>query len=350
MKLTNAIALISLALAGGAMPLAAQQPAQQLSLTATGVPKGKSSKAITFLILPSADPQKNIFTYSDVPTRLNPEPEPVQRSTKDFKALLVQSPQDLVNATNTFNAGNLSEARRQLASVRKKYEGFVSVPNNPSLRAARMELECYVRLMDWEAVEKLAASTPGARFLEAEDRAVLEAARLLSRVSDDAATAAARQKEIEAFLADSKSKTINSEVYSWLKYALGRAIASSVPAAELQNGISAENAEKASIAVDAFCECFASAHMRNDELQVDALKRAFGLLWAMPGVKSYALSNKQMDEGKWNAAPQNFRDAAALAFLLESVLAPEVKDANIQRAASLYFNRLKGKQAPAAAK
>lgn len=341
MKLTNAIALMTLA-AAAAMPLSAQQAVTTLNVAAQAK-SAKGNKATTLQLLPPATVEKNVIVVREVPSRTNPEPEARQMSVKDFKMLLVQSPADYLSAVRAYNSGNLKEARGLLSKVRSKYEPFATVPGNPSLKAARMELDCLVRLMDWDAIAALVESSPGKSFLEAEDRVVIEAARLMGQVSDNAATAEARCKAIESFLADSKSKTINSDVYGWVKYAHARALASSIPAAELQEGISEAHAKTASRAVDAFCECVASIHWRSDELSVDALRRAFHILWAMPGVKSYALSTRKMDEAAWNAAPYNFRDAVAIAYLLENVYAKgHLKDATIQKAASFYFNRLIG--------
>lgn len=345
MKLMNVIALASLAV-GLAMPLSAQQPGAP-TLNMYGMLK-KGKKIQGFRVLAPDQPVKNSIIVSDVPNSLNPDPEPSAMSIKDFKVLLVQSPVDYVMASRAYNSGNLTEARPLLKAVRDKYEAFVALPSNPSLKAARMELDCLVRLMDWKGVASLVEATPGKQFLEPEDRAVLEAARIVSQVSDDAATAAARQKEIETFLGDSKTKNVNSEVYGWVKYAMGRALASGITAEELQNGLDAAHVDAASKAVDAYCEAFASSHLRTKEIPMEALTRAFQLLWAMPGVKSYALSNKQMNAEKWNAAPYNFRDAVTIAYLLDRVFAVGGKDANIRRASSFYFNAQEGKGAPKA--
>lgn len=340
MKLTNAIALLSVAVAG-ILPLSAQQAAPSPMLQAYAqVKNAKGNKLNALRLVPPSSVEKGV-----VAIYANPDQPPTEMRTKDFKFLMVLTPEDLAAATRSFAAGNLKDARRQLAAVRAKYTPFIGLPDSPALKAARMELECCVRMMNWEAVGKLVASSPDPAFLPPEDRVELAAARLLSQVSDDAGTAAERQKAIESFLGDSKSKTLNSEVYCWLKYALGRALASKIPAAELQNGIAASHEEAASLAVDAYCEAFASNHGRNAEIPVDALKRAFQILWAMPGVKQYALSVKQMNEKTWNDAPYNFRDAVALAYILENVAAPGLKDSNIQKAASLHFNRLQGKKA-----
>lgn len=342
MKLKNVIALVTVA-AAAAMPLSAQQPAQPLSLTVLAQMK-KGSKLLQLQLLPPANVEKNVVLVREMPTKMNPEPEVQQMKTSAFKVLVVQSPADFLTASRLYNADNLKEARTQLKKVREKYAAFDGVSGSPSLKAARMELDCLVRLMDWDGVNELLEAAPGRKFMEAEDRIVQSAARLVARVSDDASTAAARQKEIEAFLADSKSKAVSSDVYGWVKYALGRAIASNITPEELQNGISEANARTASLAVDAYCEAVASNHWRNSELPVDALKRAFNILWAMPGVKSYSLVAKQMDEQRWNAAPHNFRDAVAIAYLLENVYAPgQVKDSNVQKAAALFYNKLQGK-------
>lgn len=342
MKLTNAIALLSMALIG-ALPLAAQQAQPQVTLTAIGQLKN-AKKLSQVRLLPPPAIEKGVISVMNP----NPDEAPLALRTKDFRFFIVMTPPELAAASRAYANGDLKSARRQFADVRSKYGAFIGIPNNPALQAARMELDCDVRLMDWAAVGKLATDNPGKAFMEAEDRVVLDAARLLSQVSDDPGTADARSKSIEEYLSGAKAKTINSEVYGWMKYALARAIASGIPAAELQGGISEANVERASLAVDAYCESVASNHGRNLELPVDALKRAFAILWAMPGVKSYALATKQMDAKRWDGAPQNFRDAATLAYMLENIFEPGQKDANIQKAASLHFNRMQGTKQSAA--
>lgn len=263
-------------------------------------------------------------------------------TTKDFKVLLIMTPQDLADAQRAYAEGNLNSAKRQLAAVRTKYAAFAGLPDSPAVKAALMELKCLARLQDWSGLAKAVEAFPYPRFQDAADRAVLEAARLLSTVSDDPGTAAARQKEIEAFMADSaKMKLIHSTEYGWLKYALGRAQASGSP----------EGAQ-ASLAVDSFCEaamCYRGGEM---ELAEDAMKRAFHLLWNMPGVKTYGTTAKKMDEKKWNTAPAEFRDAVALANLLTTVVAPDIKDDAVRQAAGYFVNTLEGKKpaAPAAEK
>ena len=74
------------------------------------------------------------------------------------------------------------------------------------------------------------------------------------------------------------------------------------------------------------------------EIPVDAMHRAFSILWAMPGVKEYMPKAKKMDKKTWDAAPCNFRDAVAMAFLLRNVYAPKLKDEAISTAVGFYYN------------
>lgn len=336
MKLTNVTTLLFTA-AVGALPLTAQQPDPSTPhLNVIVQPKAsKTARIAQIYVVPSANAAKGSFAYI---TKEQPD-QPVESNTKDFKVFFITTPPELANATRAFDEGNLAEARRQLETVRNKYGVFSGLPDNPAVRAARMELECCVRLMDWNAVRRLTESSPNLKMLEPEDRVGIEAARMLSEVSDDPATAEARNKKIEAFLADSnKVKYISTTEYGWLKYAQGRALASLIPADQIKNGISADNEVKASLAVDALCEAAMAGHGRDVELPVDAMVRAFHLLWSMPGVKAYAGSVKKMDKAAWDGGPSNFRDAVALAFMIRNIFAPNAKDEAIVKAASLYFN------------
>ncbi len=266
--------------------------------------------------------------------------QPVLDNAKNYKLFFIESPKDLAEALRAYSNDDLDGAKRRLARVRSTYAGFAGLPNNPATTAALTELSCNARSLDWSGLGKAAAGFPTPKkMLDASDRAKVAAAGILSKVSDDPATAEERKKEAEAAIdSAAKSPDVTSEVYTWLKYALGRALASKIPAAELQQGISKEHEQIASLAVDAYCEAAASAHGRFMEIPADAMHRAFSILWAMPGVRGYVPKARNMDKKVWNAAPYNFRDAVSLAYLLRNVYAPQLKDDNITKAASYYFN------------
>lgn len=342
MKGTNAIALL-MAIAAGLSPLSAQDaPGVTLSVYAQPKAGGKNARPQQLRLVAPANMSKGVFSYLNPP-----EVDPLEGSTKDYKTFVILTPTDLANATRAYAEGSrLSEARRLLSAVRSKYAPFAGLPNNPATRAGMLEISCLARMKDWAGLAKLVEAFPGgAKMLDAADRPRLEAARLLSQVSDDAATAEARLQDIEALLGDSaKMSHIHSEEYSWLKYAQARALASAIPAAELQKEISADHTARASLAVDAYCESVAAAHGRYMEIPVDAMKRAFALLWAMPGVKEYAETVSTMDKKKWGAAPYNFKDAVALAYMLENIFAPGQGDAAVKQASAYFFNTLAGKK------
>lgn len=330
MKLTKVFTCL---LAAGALSVLSAQEAD-MGTTLNAIVQTKNAKNAVGVRL--VQPQ----TVSKGTVRLVSNDEVREFKTKDFKVLLIMTPQDLADAQRVYAEGNLNTAKRQLAAVRTKYAAFSGLPDSPSVKAALLELRCLARLQDWSGLAKAIEAFPYPSLQDASDRAVLDAARLLSKVSDDPATADARQKELEAFMADSaKMKLIHSTEYGWLKYALGRALASGTP-----------EGAKASLAVDTFCEaavCYRGGEM---ELAVDAMKRAFHLLWNMPVVKSYATASKNMDVKKWNEAPAEFRDAVALANMLTTILAPDIKDDTVRQAAGYFVNALEGKKpaAPAA--
>lgn len=320
----------------------AQQP------VASGAPKlwaqmQQKTKLRRMSILPSATGAKGEFLVDlgeDTPTAYN---------AKDFKLFFIETPSDLAAALKDYSADDLG-ARRQLAKVRTKYAAFAGLPGNPATFAGLVEISCTARAMDWKALGEAVDEFPSPQMLGADGRARLAAARVLSKVSDEPATADDRQKEAEAALSTAgEPEKTSSEVYAWLKYALARALASKIPAEELRQGISAGNVELASRAIDTYCEVAAAAHGRYMEIPVDAMQRAFHILWAMPGVKDFAAKAGKFDKKTWNAAPHNFRDAVALAFLLRKVYAPELKDEAISQAAELYFNPSLGVK-PAAGK
>lgn len=341
MKLTNIITgILAAGLFSGA--LYAQQGDPSATLNALIQLKNSKSMAQVRLVQPPAV-AKGVLRL--VPLGQNVDPTPRDMQTKELKVLMIMTPPELAEARRVYAEGNLNSAKRQLAAVRTKYADFAALPNNPAVQAAAMELRCLARLHDWAGLGKAVEGFPHPDLQDSGVRSVLAAARLLSQVSDDPATAAARLKEVEDMLAaPSKMKHLHSTEYGWLKYAQGRALASGIST----DSVPADKQAQASKAVDALCEaavCYRGAEM---ELAVDALHRAFHLLWAMPGVKAYANAAKNMDAKKWGEAPVDFREAVAMAHLLTTVLDPETKDSAVQQAAGLFVNTQEGKR-PASA-
>ncbi len=315
----------------------AQQPAVQL---VAQVQQSQKSKLRRIHILAPVEVAKGEFLWLD-----EGADAPVSMKVKDFKFFFIETPKDLAEALRDYSADDL-DARKQLSKVRAKYAAFAGLPGNPATFAGLMEVSCAARAMDWKALDRAVGEFPSPRFLDAAGREKLAAARVLSKVSDDPATAAARQKEVEEVLKAAVDPTkASSEVYTWLKYALGRALASNIPASELQKGISSDNVPLAGQAIDAYCEAVAAAHGRYMEIPIDAMHRAFRILWAMPGVKDFAAKAGKLDKKSWNAAPYNFRDAVVMAYLLRNVYASELKDEAITKAAEFYVNPFLGAKA-----
>ena len=339
MNMTN---IISGVLTAGVLfsgALSAQQQGDPAA-TLNAIVQAKSAKGLTpvRLVNPEIIDKGKLRL---IPLGQNADPTPRDMTSKELKVLAIMAPPELVEARRLYSEGNLNAAKRKLAETRVKYTNFVGLPDSPSVQAARTELRCLARLRDWAGLAKAVEEFPYPKLQESTDRAMLNAARLLSHVSDDPATAADRRKDIEAQLADTnRIKRLHSTEYGWLKYALGRALASGIPT----DSVPEDKVSQASQAVDAYCEaavCYRGGEM---EIATDALVRAFHLLWAMPGVKHYGNTVKKMDAKKWNEAPADFRDAVAMANMLTTILAPELKDAAVQQAAGYFVNTQEGKR------
>ncbi len=347
MKATQFLIFL-LAVCVGMPVLPAQEEQAKPAVTLTAFvqsQKARSTKLSRLRLVPPPTVTKGQFAY------MTPENEMTTASVKECKVFVVETPADLAKALRDYAGDHLKEARKQLTAVRNKYAPFAGLPNDPATRAALTELSCDARLLDWKSLGKAVQGFPSPKFLEQEERAVLEAARILSMVEEGPDKAADRLKEAEALLADpAKSALLNSEAYSWVKYAVGRALADAITAEELNGTITKEHEVAASKAVDAYCEAAAVTHGRRMEVALDGLQRAFHLLWAMPGVKDYAGKGKEMDKKRWKAAPANFTDAVALAYMLQNNYGLETKDGDIAAAASLFYNTMPDKKRPAAAK
>jgi len=325
------------ALALAATACLSSAPAQQPDAAA-----GKIKAYVQFdkgrpmdIVLESAQ-GRNRFIYVDKKTE-----QQMAADASACKLFFIQTPADLAAAERSYADQELTTARKQLAACKAKYQSYVGLPGNPSTRAALLELECAIRQMDWEGLKALVAAFPAAGNLELDDKALYDTARVLSQVSDDPATSEARLAAVEELR---KNKALNSRAYGWLMYAAGRALASRIPADQLQGSLSGKAEADANMAIDALCQAAVSSHGNQMEVPVDAMRRALGLLWAMPGVKEYASKGGAMDAAKWSAAPANFKDAAALAHMMKTVFAPEEKDAFVDRLASFYFNAMEGKE------
>lgn len=315
-----------LGLAATAGIACAQQQAAPVQIKAyVQFDKGKPA-----IIAPKQANGKNLFIYVA-------QDQEMQGNAAKCKLFFIQTPADLVAASKTLKDRDFAAARKQLAAVKAKYAAWQGLPGDPSTQAALLELDAAIRQMDWEGLKGLVASFPHPDWLESSDQVKLEVARVLSGISTDPAAAATLQASAEAVLKN-REKVLNSRDYGTLKYAIGLAQASQIPAEEIKETISEGNVQKANLAIDTLCQAAMSSHGSDMEIPVDAMRRAQALLWAMPGVRTYANNAGKMDRKKWNDAPADFRDAVALAYLIKNVYAPDSKDATLDRAASFFVN------------
>lgn len=330
MKLTNIIGFAAALLCCAPFVGAQEEGAAQDKLRAY-VQAGKMKKPAVQVI--EAAGGKNVFQY--IPK--GAVDQKMQMDVKSCALFMLMTPDDLADALGEYRAGELDAARKELAKVKQKYSRYLGLPGNPSAIASVYELKTAVRQKDWAAVTGLADGLPK------DDPSLNDFDLTVAKVAPVVAAAAAGgdAAPVEAMLKDKDLlKTVSSEVYGWLCYAHGCALE-----AKVKNGITAENAKTAGEAIDRFCQCVVSHHGVAPELPLDSMKRAFSLLWNMPGVQDYAKSVKApLDAKAWSGAPVNFRDAVAMAQLLKTVYAPEAKDELVDKAATYYYNTAKDRK------
>lgn len=323
MKLHNIIAVGLAALAGFSY---AQEPAKQQSLVAMVADnKGKAGK-----VQVKGASGKDTYVYYD-----KSREQDMQRKTSSLGLFFLQSPPDLVEAERSYNSRDLAAARTQLAAVKEKYKGYLGLDRNPAERAAVLEVECAVSQLDFAGLKTLVNSFPHKDWLGADDKIKLYAAEVLAKAGTGA-SAADVEADAKKILDSEGGKSLNGDCYGWLKYAVAYATAAAIPAAEIEATISEANVAAANKAIDAYCQAGVSSHGGTMELPIDAMTRAQALLWAMPGVKDCAAKAVPMTKDKWNAAPANFRDAVALAYMLKNVWG--TSNPTIDAAAKLFFN------------
>lgn len=338
MKALNIIGLAVAALS--CAPVAsAQDEAKPAAAKIKAIVQMPAEKKPTELTIERAE-GKDSFIYMQKGTD-----QEMQMPLASCRPFVIQTPADLSVALNTFREGDLAAARKQMASLKKKYAAYAGLPGSPTTVAALTELSCAVRLQDWEAAKSLAASFPAADSLEGVSAMRLQVAGIMGNISDSPKSLETQKAAIEELLKDKKAaKAVNSELYGWLRYALGRAYAAQMTEEELQGGIPEAKVKAANEAVDNLCQCVASIHGSQTELPVDALNRSMAILAAMPAAKAYkAPAANEMTKQAWASAPADFKDAVAIANLLKTVYAPGEPNELADKLAPLFYNTGKDK-------
>ncbi len=339
MKSLNMLALGLAALAAAPMATQAQEaPAAKLQAYVM-INKGTARVPV----LNATGKNQFIFVHND---------QQMQMDVAKCGMFKLITPVELGNAMNVYRAGDLAEARKQFASIKAKYAEYVGLPGNPSTEAALLELDCALRLLDWAGAKALLGSFSHPEYLSDEDKATLEVAKVLANITDTPGGLDAQKEAVAAIIKGETGKKIGLAGYGRLRYALARAYEAQVPAEQLAGTVSAEQAPDLIKAVDNYCQAALSTHGATMEIPLDAMQRALRLLWAQPGVKEEAAKGTTMDKARWAAAPVNFKDAVALAFLLQKVYTPDEAaslphKALIDEVAKYYYNAEKDK-APAA--
>lgn len=310
--------------------------------------KEASTKLFANVLLPGEKPQMLQLLKADAEGKFyyktHRSDNLMAADPSSCRLFFIQTPEELAETIAAYQEGDIAAARKKGAACRKKYAAFKTLPGNPAALAAVYELSSTVRLMDWGAVGKLLGSFSSMKGLTAAQQARVAAAAVMANISDDPASYASQRKAIAELLNDKKFVAgYNSEVYSWLRYALARAGAARIPADKQAATLSEEHAAIADDVIDNYCQCAVSSHGTNmDEIPADAMLRAMKLLWVMPGVQDYAAkAQAPMDAKTWGSAPHNFRDAVAIAYLLKNVYGPKEPDATVAKLAEFYYNTAK---------
>lgn len=305
------------------------------------------AKLRAYVQLPQQKPQELILNRSDGNDKFyftqKGTDQELEVPVSSCKALFyIQTPAELANALNTYRESDLAAARKQFAAVKAKYANFGGLPGSPVTIAAVNEISCAVRMQDWDAVTKLTANPPA--NMPAADAARVETAKLMAQIITGNGKLDDSKKAIAELLKDKKlGKSINTELYGWLRYALARAYAADLPTDG--SAIPADRLKDAEAAIDNYCQCVVSTHGAADELPTDAMVRAMNLLWGMPDVADYTKkADKPCTKAQWASAPANFRDAVAMANLLKTIYAPELKDEMVEKLVPYFYNTGKDKE------
>lgn len=338
--------LMSLALVAFGSFVGAQEPAPKEE-TRLNVSVFENKRWRTY---PASGSNKDGILYDDHGTMK-------QRRLKS--PYMVQSPKDLGEGFDLYYGGDLKAAVKKFAKVRKDYAGFRYVRGNPAIRATLCELDCAMRLQDWKRAETLAAAIERKVYgaATADEIRTAEAAKAVAGflqidAADKEKLAQACEQLSQSILqyaalesGKGKAAKINLRAYGWYCYGLARLTEEQIPAAEIQGGLSKENAAAASRAVDRYCQFVVCSHGGSPELEKDALLRAVHLLNAMPGVADFLNSSAalgKLDAKRWSNAPADFKEAVALAHLILTVYDTECQDEVVTRLAPRFFNAQKG--------
>ncbi len=339
MKSLNMLALGLAALAAAPMVSQAQEAPKTKLQGYIMLAKGGAAR---LPVVKATGKDKFIFIHKD---------QQMQMDVAKCNMFRLLTPADMGSALNSYRSGDLAEARKQLAAVKTKYAEYIGLPGNPSTEAALLELDCALRQLDWAGAKALLGSFPHPEYLGEAAKADLEVAKVLAAITDTPGGLDAQKEAVAAILKSEANKKIGLDGYGRLRYALARAYEAQVPAEQLAGTVTAEQAADLSKAVDNYCQAAISTHGATMEIPLDAMQRALRILWAMPGVKDFAAGGA-MDAQRWKAAPQDFKDAVALAYLLQNVYTADkaatlTQKALIDEAAKYYYNAEKDK-APAA--
>lgn len=321
-----------LALTALSLPLAAQEnDEEQTAVTLNAYVKLKQGKKPARIIVHSV-PGKNVFSYIPFNT---PAAQPEQLNVKDCDMFLLINPKELVNAMPDYNGNRLDSARNKLAQVKTKYAGFVGIPGSPAAKAAELELDCAIRLLDWAGVKNLADHFRGKGDLGEWISGKVDVAKVLGLLSTSKFADAVIEQATA--LTENKSKPLHLEQYGWVNYALGRAYEAKIPSKELSDGVLSEaSVETANRAVDAYATAMATTYGGKTELAADASARAAILLSAMPGVKDalQTLGSKR-DSYSLKKLPMQAKEAAAMAYIHLNLMNPKEQNPALTELASL---------------
>lgn len=320
-----------LAFAALSLPLSAQESSEaQPAASLNAYVKLKQGRRPARLIVQSVQ-SKNVFSYVPANT---PAAQPEQLNVKDCDMFLLISPKELVNALPDYYGNRLDSARNKLAQVKTKYAGFVGIPGNPAAKAAELELDCAVRLMDWASVKNLTEHFRGKGDLGEWISGKIDAAKVLGLLSTNTFSNAVIEQATA--LTENKGKALHLEQFGWVNYALGRAYEAKLPSKEIADGILSEGSvETANKAIDAYAIAMACTYGGKTELAADASARAAILLSAMPGVKAaMEAQGRKRDSYSLKKLPMQLKEAAAMAYVHLNLMNPKEQNPVLTELAS----------------
>lgn len=233
------------------------------------------------------------------------EIDPRQMPYSSIKVLQFHAPGDYMTAMEDFQNGRYKEAGAKFGDIKAKYRGMEGLPGNFSVKAAFMEAESALKLLDWPLLKDLASKLPKQNYLlqgsMENDAKVYD---LLGKLADKNPKAVIDAGK--AMIAD--KKRWNLQQLGRISYALGMAYADNK-----ENELALNNLAMAMVA----------DHGGDMEQVASAMLKSMEILSADKVVTDYVQNApKELTTRVKSRSPQKVQELGSLVYMYKNILFP----------------------------